>query len=159
MNKQKGSLIVTKSFRYRMPMYITKLKCYNCWTAVHSINHSTGFTERGRGLQKSFRKTGSSLVLQRCCKWVLTSGTFKIIEQLLLIVKITILLLQLSNFPFSVIIQVINKIRRLQSWSRICSVVSMITGQIRHHKVLLPINHNHYNFQENKSIPFFVKEL
>ena len=35
----------------------------------------------------------------------------------------------------------------------------MITDQSRHHKVLLPINHNHYSFQENKSIPFFVKEL
>ena len=72
-------------------MYITKLKCYNnyYWTGVHSLNHSTGFTEGG--LQKSFRNTGSSLVLQRCCKWVLTSGTFKIIEQLLLIVKITII--------------------------------------------------------------------
>ena len=40
----------------------------------------------------------------------------------------------------------------------ICSIKSMITDQIRRHEGLLPINHNHYNFRENKCILFFVKE-
>ena len=35
----------------------------------------------------------------------------------------------------------------------------MITEQIRRHEVLLPINHNHYNFRENKCIPFFLKQF
>ena len=35
----------------------------------------------------------------------------------------------------------------------------MITDRIERHEVLLPINHNHYNFRENKCIPFLVKEL
>ena len=36
----------------------------------------------------------------------------------------------------------------------------IITNRIERHEVLLPINHiNHYNFLENKCIPFFVKEL
>ena len=39
----------------------------------------------------------------------------------------------------------------------ICLVMSMITDQIGRHKVLLPINHNHYNFGEKKGIPFFGK--
>ena len=30
----------------------------------------------------------------------------------------------------------------------------MITDRIRRHEVLLPINHNYYNFRENKCIPF-----
>ena len=59
----------------------------------------------------------------------------------------------------SVIIRVINKIRRPHSRNLICLITSMITDQIGQHKVLLPINHKHYNFQENKCIPFFVKEF
>ena len=47
---------------------------------------------------------------------------------------------------WSEIIRVINKIGRPRSGSPIC-FASMITDQIgRHLKVLLPINHNHYNF-------------
>ena len=39
----------------------------------------------------------------------------------------------------------------------ICLITSMITDRIGRHKVLLPINHNHYNVRENKCIPFFCK--
>ena len=37
----------------------------------------------------------------------------------------------------------------------------MITDRVGQHEVLLPIilNHDHYNFRENKLIPFFVKDL
>ena len=42
----------------------------------------------------------------------------------------------------SVIIRVINKIRRPRSGSPICIITSMITDQIGRHEVLLPINHN-----------------
>ena len=61
----------------------------------------------------------------------------------------------------SLIIRVINKIGRLHSGGPICLITSMITDPIGQQKVLLPIiiNHNHYNFRENKCIPFFVKEL
>ena len=52
-----------------------------------------------------------------------------------------------------------NKIGRVRSGSLICLLTSMITDQIGRHEVLLPINHNHYNFRENKCIPFFVKVL
>ena len=31
--------------------------------------------------------------------------------------------------------------------------------QIGRHEVPLPINHNHYNFRENKCIPVLIKEL
>ena len=43
----------------------------------------------------------------------------------------------------SVIIRVINKIRRLHSGSLICLIMSMISDQIGRHEVLLPINHNY----------------
>ena len=60
----------------------------------------------------------------------------------------------------SVIIRVINKIRRPHSRSLICLITSMITDQIGRHKVLLPVNHKHYNFQKNKNaFLFFVKEF
>ena len=42
----------------------------------------------------------------------------------------------------SVIIRVINKIRRPRSGSPICLIKSMITDRIGQHEVLLPINHN-----------------
>ena len=42
----------------------------------------------------------------------------------------------------SVIIRVINRIRRLRSGSPICLITGMITDQIGRHEVLLPINHN-----------------
>ena len=42
----------------------------------------------------------------------------------------------------SVIIRVINKIRRPRSGSPICLITSMITDRIGPHEVLLPINHN-----------------
>ena len=42
----------------------------------------------------------------------------------------------------SVIIRVINKIRRPRSGSPICLITSMITDRIGRHEVLLPINHN-----------------
>ena len=54
----------------------------------------------------------------------------------------------------SVIIQVINKIGQPRSGSPISLITSMITDRIGERKVLLPINHNHYSFQENKCIPF-----
>ena len=56
----------------------------------------------------------------------------------------------------SVIIRVINKIGRPLSGGPVCLITSMITHQIGRHEVLLPINHNHYNFRENKCIPLFV---
>ena len=43
---------------------------------------------------------------------------------------------------WSVIIRVINKIRRPRSGSPIRLIMSMITDRIGRHKVLLPINHN-----------------
>jgi len=48
---------------------------------------------------------------------------------------------------------VINKIGRPRCGGPIGLITSMITGQIGRHKLLLPINHTHYNFPENKSIP------
>ena len=52
----------------------------------------------------------------------------------------------------SVIIRVINKIGRPRSGSPICLMTSMITDRIGRQEVLLPINHNHHNFRENKWI-------
>ena len=47
----------------------------------------------------------------------------------------------------SAIIQVIKKIGRPLSYqSRDLSVTNIIIDRIGHHKVLLPMNHNHYNF-------------
>ena len=47
----------------------------------------------------------------------------------------------------SAIIRVIKKIGRPLSYqSRDLSVTNIITDRIGHHKVLLPINHNYYNF-------------
>ena len=49
----------------------------------------------------------------------------------------------------SIILRVIEKIGRPRSYqSRDLSITSMMTDRIRHHKVLLPINHNHYNFEK-----------
>ena len=59
----------------------------------------------------------------------------------------------------SVFIRLVNKIGRPRSGGPNCFITSMITDRIERHEVLLPINHNHYNFRENKCIPFFVKEL
>ena len=42
----------------------------------------------------------------------------------------------------SVIIRVINKIRRPRSGSPVCLITSMITDRIGRHEVLLPINNN-----------------
>ena len=58
----------------------------------------------------------------------------------------------------SVIIRVINKIGRPRSGSPICLITSMITNQIGRHKVLLPINHSHYNFREIKCIPLLISK-
>ena len=55
----------------------------------------------------------------------------------------------------SLIIQVINKIGRARSGSIICLITSIVTGRIGRHEVLLPINHNRYNFRENKCIIFW----
>ena len=48
---------------------------------------------------------------------------------------------------------------RIRCGSQICLLTRMITDQIGRHEVLLPINHNHYNFRENNCIPFLVKVL
>ena len=50
------------------------------------------------------------------------------------------------------VVRVINKIGRPRCGGPICLITSMITDQIGRHKLLLPINHNHYNFPENKCI-------
>ena len=53
----------------------------------------------------------------------------------------------------SIILRVIEKIGRPRSYqSRDLSITSMMTDRIRHHKVLLPINHNHYNFEKKNPI-------
>ena len=57
----------------------------------------------------------------------------------------------------SVIIRVVIKIGPPLSGNPICLIISMITDRIGRHKVLYAINHNHYNFRENKFIPFFCK--
>ena len=54
----------------------------------------------------------------------------------------------------SVIIRVINKIGRARRGTLICLTTSMITDLIGWHEVLLPIDHNRYNFRENKCILF-----
>ena len=59
----------------------------------------------------------------------------------------------------SEIIRSINKIGRPRSGSPICLFTSMITHQIGRHEVLLPINHNHYNFREKKSHSCFCKSI
>ena len=58
--------------------------------------------------------------------------------------------------PFrSVIIRVINKIGRQRNGRPICLITSMITERI----VLLPINHNNYNFRGNKMHPFSLSSV
>ena len=52
----------------------------------------------------------------------------------------------------SVIIQVINEVEPPHSGSPICLITSMVTDQI----ALLPINHDHFNFRENKVRSFFL---
>ena len=64
-----------------------------------------------------------------------------------------------ESLIWSVIIWVTNKIRQPHSGSLICLITTMITDRIGRNEVLLPINHNHYNFREEKCILFFVKEL
>ena len=59
----------------------------------------------------------------------------------------------------SVIIQVINKIWRPRSGSPICLITRAITDRTGRHEVLLPINHNRYNFRENKCILFSWKSI
>ena len=59
----------------------------------------------------------------------------------------------------SVIIRVINKIGRPRSGSPISLIARMITYRIGRHEALVQINRNHYNFRENKCIPFFVKSF
>ena len=49
----------------------------------------------------------------------------------------------------SVVIRVINKIRRPKRESDLL-ITSMITDPIGRHDVLLPINHNYYNFRKTK---------
>ena len=58
-------------------------------------------------------------------------------------------------------LRVINKIGQPRSGGPIGLITSMIKDPIGRQKVLLPIiiNHNHYNFRENKCIPFLVKDL
>ena len=51
----------------------------------------------------------------------------------------------------SVIIRVINKIIRPQSESDLL-ITGTITDGIGRHEVLLPINHNHYNFRKAKKV-------
>ena len=74
--------------------------------------------------------------------------TIIIMIKIMMIIMITITII-ISNgnrtewSPIgSVIIQVINKIRRPRSGSPICLITSMITDRIGRHEVLLPINHN-----------------
>ena len=58
----------------------------------------------------------------------------------------------------SVIIRVIDKIGRPRNGSPILTA-SIITDRIGRHEVLLPINYNHYNFRENKCIPFSLSNI
>ena len=58
-----------------------------------------------------------------------------------------------------IIIQVINKIGQPRSGCLISLITSMITDRIGECKVLLPINHNYYRFQENKCIPFSLSNV
>ena len=51
-----------------------------------------------------------------------------------------------------VIIRLINKIGRPCRGIPICLITSIITDRIGRHVVLLPIDHNHYNFLENVSL-------
>ena len=61
------------------------------------------------------------------------------------------LLILVKGREESIILRVTEKIGRPRSYqSRDLSITSMITDRIRHHKVLLPINHNHYNFEKKK---------
>ena len=61
----------------------------------------------------------------------------------------------------SATILVINKIRRAPRGSPICLITSMITDRIGQYEVLLPINHNHYQFSRKQmySFLFVEKEL
>ena len=59
----------------------------------------------------------------------------------------------------SVIIRVSNKIGRPRGGTLICLITGMITEWIGRHKVLLPMNHNHYYFRDNKCTSFFVKSF
>ena len=64
------------------------------------------------------------------------------------------------SLVWSVITLVINKLGQQCCSSLICLIRSMIANWIGQREVLLPIiGYNHYNFWENKCIPFFVKEL
>ena len=54
----------------------------------------------------------------------------------------------------SVILRAINNIGLPLSGSPSCLIRSIIADRIGLHSFLLPINQNHYNFQENKCIPF-----
>ena len=47
-------------------------------------------------------------------------------------------------------IWVIDKIRQLQSGSQICLSWVWLHTELDDKKILLPINHNHFNFQKNK---------
>ena len=59
----------------------------------------------------------------------------------------------------SATILVINKIGRARRGSPICLITSMITDRIGQYEVLLPINHNHYQFSRKQCIPsFFLKK-
>ena len=63
------------------------------------------------------------------------------------------LLILVKGREESIILRVIEKIGRPRSYqSRDLSITSMMTDRIRHHKVLLPINHNHYNFEKKNPI-------
>ena len=46
------------------------------------------------------------------------------------------------------------KIGRPRSGRPICLITSMITDRLGQHELLLPINHDRYNFQENECIFF-----
>ena len=58
----------------------------------------------------------------------------------------------------SVIIWVMYKIGRPRSGRPICLITSVITERLGQHELLLPINHNRYNFQENECIFFLVQQ-
>ena len=56
----------------------------------------------------------------------------------------------------SVIIRVINKIAK---WESDLLITSMITDRIGRHDILLPINHNHYNFRKTESFNWKKKNF
>ena len=64
-------------------------------------------------------------------------------------ISLRVFIIVIGTSPIrSVIMRVINKIGRPRRGSPFFSITRMITDRIGRHKVLLPINHNHYNFRK-----------